>query len=135
MKISATYKEIETLVKRETGESISLKMVTDNTVSVGYTRQLGPFSPSLSANVRVESIHNAVISCCYSSGKATEILLSVVKNILAKKDLGGIVQFADGNRVLVNLANIDGAQEVLKKIALQNLSFNPECAVAEAVLL
>ena len=76
MKILATYNEINALVQQATGEDICLKRVENDIVAVGYTHRVGPFSPTVSVNITVESVRDEVIACRYGGGKATEMLLN-----------------------------------------------------------
>lgn len=134
MKILATYNEINALIQKATGEDISLKRADSHTVSVDYTRRVGPFSPTLSINLTVEKVQNEVVACRYSSGKATEMLLNIAKPLLAKKGWDNIVQFANGNYLLVHLTHIEGAAALLQQITLHGISFEQDNIVVDFAL-
>lgn len=132
MKLSVDYAEIIALVKEKTGKEITLATLNDKSVKGGYVIKVKVpfmdkyFSTTFDIDVTYEKLVGEDVYLSYNSGKGLDMVIEGVKNLVPHlKDIE-IVEFANGNNVIVHLGEIEKAHEALEKIAINDVRFTDE---------
>lgn len=132
MKLSASYQEIECLVHKATKEDIKFNAVSSDTLGVCYTKKVGPFSPTMKANVKVESIVGNTIVCSLGDGLGMKALVAIAKLPLEKNGASSYIHFKENNKIHVDLQSIPQLKEVLKQFTLTSIRFTQDEAMVQA---
>ena len=124
MKLTITYKEIETKVKELAKVSLSVSKYDERSLKVAYAAGI-PFVPDIDIVLTVVSVYPNKLELTYSCGplvgKAVEKLLPKLTERLP----GGVVNI-NGKNVMINLAEIDKLEKVLKFLSLEKIVVTDE---------
>ena len=119
MKLTITYKEIETKVKELAKVSLSIRKYDDKSLKVVYASGI-PFMPDIDIVLTIVNVYSDKLELTYSCsplvGKAVEKLLPKAIERLP----GGVVR-------MINLAEIDKLEKVLKYLSLEKVEVKDEC--------
>ena len=122
MKLTITYKEITTTLKDNAKVSLSVSKYDERSLKVVYAAGI-PFVPDIDIVLTVVGIYPNKLELAYSCrplvGKAVEKLLPKVTERLP----GGVVNI-NGKNVMINLAEVEQLEKVLKFLSLSDIVVN-----------
>lgn len=125
MKLSITYKEITTTVKDKAKVSLSIRKYDDKSLKVVYASGI-PFMSDIDIILTVENVYSDKLELTYNCstlvGKAVEKLLPKAIECFPK----GVVN-VNGKNIMLNLAEIDKLEKVLKYLSLEKVEVKDEC--------
>ena len=125
MKLTITYKEIETKVKELAKVSLSMRKYDDKSLKVAYATGI-PFVPDIDIVLTIVGVYPNKLELAYSCsplvGKAVEKLLPKAIERFPK----GVVN-VNGKNIMINLAEIDKLEKVLKFLSLEKVEVKDEC--------
>ena len=124
MKLTITYKEIETKIKELAKVSLSIRKYDDKSLKVVYASGI-PFMPDIDIVLTVENVYSDKLELTYSCsplvGKAVEKLLPKAIERFPK----GLVTI-NGKNIMLNLAEVDKLEKVLKFLSLEKIVVKDE---------
>ena len=124
MKLTVTYKEIETKVKELAKVSLSVRKYDEKSLKVVYASGI-PFMPDIDVVLTIVNVYSDKLELTYSCsplvGKAVEKLLPKAIERFPK----GVVN-VNGKNIMLNLAEIDKLEKVLKYLSLEKIEVNDD---------
>lgn len=136
MEVRIKYTEIEGFIKKNFQKEVGLAYVDPSTVSVSTKVKVFAFVKNVGVDLKVEKLEGTMLHLVYSSKLGIEMLISPAISFLKKlvPEKTNLISQGTGNRVFVNLAEIDQLKEVLDKVELQSISFDETHVIVEAGL-
>ena len=124
MKLTVTYNEIETKVKELAKVSLSVSKYDEKSLKVVYASGI-PFMPDIDVVLTIVNVYSDKLELAYSCsplvGKAVEKLLPKAIERFPK----GVVN-VNGKNIMLNLAEIDKLEKVLKFLSLEKIVVTDE---------
>lgn len=124
MILTITYKEIETKVKELAKVSLSIRKYDEKSLKVVYVSGI-PFMPDIDIVLTIVNVYSDKLELAYSCsslvGKAVEKLLPKAIERFPK----GVVN-VNGKNIMLNLAEIDKLEKVLKFLSLEKIEVNDD---------
>lgn len=136
MEVRIKYTEIQEFIKKNFQKEVGLAYVDPSTVSVSTRIQVFAFARNVGVDLKVEKLEGSILHLVYSGKFGIELLISPAISFLKKlvPEKTNLISQGTGNRVFVNLAEIDKLKAVLDKVELQSISFDETHVIVEAVL-
>lgn len=136
MEVRIKYTEIEGFIKKNFQKGVGLVYVDPSTVSVSTRIQVFAFARNVGVDLKVEKLEGSILHLVYSGKFGIELLISPAISFLKRlvPEKTNLISQGTGNRVFVNLAEIDKLKAVLDKVELQSISFDETHVIVEASL-
>lgn len=136
MEVRIKYTEIQEFIKKNFHKEVGLAYVDPSTVSVSTRIQVFAFARNVGVDLKVEKLEGSKLPLVYSGKLGIELLISPAISFLKRlvPEKTNLISQGTGNRVFVNLAEIDKLKAVLDKVELQSISFDETHVIVEAVL-
>lgn len=136
MEVRIKYTEIEGFIKQNFQKEVGLTYVDPSTVSVSTKIKVFAFVKNVGVDLKVEKLEGSILHLVYSGKLGIEMLISPAISFLKKlvPEKTNLISQGTGNRVFVNLAEIDQLKAVLDKVELQSISFDENHIIVEAAL-
>lgn len=136
MEVRIKYTEIEGFIKQNFHKEVGLAYVDPSTVSVSTRIQVFAFARNVGVDLKVEKLEGSILHLVYSGKLGIELLISPAISFLKRlvPEKTNLISQGTGNRVFVNLAEIDQLKEVLDKVELKSISFDENHIIVEADL-
>lgn len=136
MEVRIKYTEIEGFIKKNFLKEVGLTYVDPSTVSVSTKIKVFAFVKNVGVDLKIEKLEGSKLPLVYSGKLGIELLISPAISFLKKlvPEKTNLISQGTGNRVFVNLAEIDKLKAVLDKVELQSISFDETHVIVEAGL-
>lgn len=136
MEVRIKYTEIQEFIKKNFHKEVGLAYVDPSTVSVSTRIQVFAFARNVGVDLKVEKLEGSKLPLVYSGKLGIELLISPAISFLKKlvPEKTNLISQGTGNKVFVNLAEIDKLKAVLDKVELQSISFDETHVIVEAGL-
>lgn len=136
MEVRIKYTEIEGFIKKNFLKEVVLTYVDPSTVSVSTKIKVFAFVKNVGVDLKVEKLEGSKLPLVYSGKFGIELLISPAISFLKKlvPEKTNLISQGTGNRVFVNLAEVDQLKAVLDKVELQSISFDETHVIVEADL-
>ena len=136
MEVRIKYTEIEGFIKKNFQKEVGLAYVDLSTVSVSTKIKVFAFVKNVGVDLKVEKLEGSKLPLVYSGKLGIEMLISPAISFLKRlvPEKTNLISQGTGNRVFVNLAEIDQLKSVLDKVELQSISFDENHVIVEAGL-
>lgn len=136
MEVRIKYTEIQEFILKNFHKEVGLTYVDPSTVSVSTKVKVFAFVKNVGVDLKVEKLEGTMLHLVYSSKLGIEMLISPAISFLKKlvPEKTNLISQGTGNRVFVNLAEIDKLKAVLDKVELQSISFDETHVIVEAGL-
>lgn len=136
MEVRIKYTEIEGFIKKNFQKEVGLVYVDPSTVSVSTKIKVFAFVKNVGVDLKVEKLEGSILHLVYSGKFGIEMLISPAISFLKRlvPEKTNLISQGTGNRVFVNLAEIDQLKAVLDKVELQSISFDETHVIVEAGL-
>ena len=136
MEVRIKYTEIEGFIKKNFQKEVGLVYVDPSTVSVSTKIKVFAFVKNVGVDLKVEKLEGSKLPLVYSGKLGIELLISPAISFLKKlvPEKTNLISQGTGNKVFVNLAEIDKLKAVLDKVELQSISFDETHVIVEASL-
>lgn len=136
MEVRIKYTEIQELIKKNFQKEVGLAYVDPSTVSVSTKIKVFAFVKNVGVDLKVEKLEGSILHLVYSGKFGIEMLISPAISFLKRlvPEKTNLISQGTGNRVFVNLAEIDQLKSVLDKVELQSISFDETHVIVEAGL-
>lgn len=136
MEVRIKYTEIQEFIKKNFQKEVGLAYVDPSTVSVSTRIQVFAFARNVGVDLKVEKLEGSKLPLVYSGKFGIELLISPAISFLKRlvPEKTNLISQGTGNRVFVNLAEIDQLKAVLDKVELQSISFDETHVIVEAGL-
>lgn len=136
MEVRIKYTEIEGFIKKNFQKEVGLVYVDPSTVSVSTKIKVFAFVKNVGVDLKVEKLEGSILHLVYSGKFGIELLISPAISFLKRlvPEKTNLISQGTGNRVFVNLAEIDQLKAVLDKVELQSISFDETHVIVEAGL-
>lgn len=136
MEVRIKYTEIEGFIKKNFQKEVGLAYVDPSTVSVSTRIQVFAFARNVGVDLKVEKLEGSILHLVYSGKFGIELLISPAISFLKRlvPEKTNLISQGTGNKVFVNLAEIDKLKAVLDKVELQSISFDETHVIVEAGL-
>lgn len=136
MEVRIKYTEIQEFIKKNFHKEVGLAYVDPSTVSVSTRIQVFAFARNVGVDLKVEKLEGSILHLVYSGKFGIELLISPAISFLKKlvPEKTNLISQGTGNKVFVNLAEIDKLKAVLDKVELQSISFDETHVIVKAVL-
>lgn len=135
MEVRIEYTEIQEFIKKNFQKEVGLTYVDPSTVSVSTKIKVFAFVKNVGVDVKVEKLEGSKLPLVYS-GKGIELLISPAISFLKRlvPEKANLISQGTGNKLFVNLAEIDQLKAVLDKVELKSISFDETHIIVEASL-
>lgn len=136
MEVRIKYTEIQEFILKNFQKEVGLTYVDPSTVSVSTKVKVFAFVKNVGIDLKVEKLEGTMLHLVYGGKLGIEMLISPAISFLKKlvPEKTNLISQGTGNRVFVNLAEIDQLEEVLDKVELQSISFDETHVIVEASL-
>lgn len=136
MEVRIKYTEIQEFIKKNFQKEVGLVYVDPSTVSVSTKIKVFAFVKNVGVDLKVEKLEGSKLPLVYSGKFGIELLISPAISFLKKlvPEKTNLISQGTGNKVFVNLAEIDQLKAVLDKVELQSISFDETHVIVEAGL-
>ena len=139
MKLQIPLTEATSLVKEKTGQDVALEIINSNTVKLGYKLKvkvplLGEVSKNIDGEVSVEKIDGETLYLKYDAGIGIDMILKGLITISPALGSKQIIEPLDGNRLKVNLGEVEKVHGTLEKVTVKDICFANENAEVEFFL-
>lgn len=136
MEVRIKYTEIQEFILKNFQKEVGLTYVDPSTVSVSTKVKVFAFVKNVGVDLKVEKLEGTMLHLVYGGKLGIEMLISPAISFLKKlvPEKTNLISQGTGNRVFVNLAEIDQLEEVLDKVELQSISFDETHVIVEASL-
>lgn len=136
MEVRIKYTEIEGFIKKNFQKEVGLAYVDPSTVSVSTKVKVFAFVKNVGVDLKVEKLEGTMLHLVYSGKLGIELLISPAISFLKRlvPEKTNLISQGTGNRVFVNLAEIDQLKAVLDKVELKSISFDENHVIVEAGL-
>lgn len=136
MEVRIKYTEIQEFILNNFHKEVGLTYVDPSTVSVSTKIKVFAFVKNVGVDLKVEKLEGSILHLVYSGKLGIELLISPAISFLKKlvPEKTNLISQGTGNRVFVNLAEIDQLKAVLDKVELQSISFDETHVIVEAGL-
>ena len=136
MEVRIKYTEIQEFIKKNFQKEVGLAYVDPSTVSVSTKIKVFAFVKNVGVDLKVEKLEGSKLPLVYSGKFGIELLISPAISFLKRlvPEKTNLISQGTGNRVFVNLAEIDQLKAVLDKVELQSISFDETHVIVEADL-
>lgn len=136
MEVRIKYTEIEGFIKKNFQKEVGLVYVDPSTVSVSTKIKVFAFVKNVGVDLKVEKLEGSILHLVYSGKFGIELLISPAISFLKRlvPEKTNLISQGTGNKVFVNLAEIDKLKAVLDKVELQSISFDETHVIVEAGL-
>lgn len=129
MKLQIPLTEVCCIVKEKTGQDVCLEIKDRNTIKLNYNAKIkiplvGEVSKTVNCDLTVDAIDGEVLYLKY----ATEVIGigMILKGIIAASPALSskqVVETLDGNRLRINLGEIEIVHEALEKVTVKEIYF------------
>lgn len=136
MEVRIEYTEIQKFILNNFHKEVGLTYVEPSTVSVSTKIKVFAFVKNVGVDVTVEKLEGSILHLVYSGKLGIELLISPAISFLKRlvPEKTNLISQGTGNRVFVNLAEIDQLKAVLDKVELKSISFDETHIIVEASL-
>lgn len=136
MEVRIKYTEIQEFILNNFHKEVGLAYVDPSTVSVSTKIKVFAFVKNVGVDLKVEKLEGSKLPLVYSGKLGIELLISPAISFLKRlvPEKTNLISQGTGNRVFVNLAEIDQLKAVLDKVELQSISFDETHVIVEAGL-
>lgn len=136
MEVRIKYTEIQEFILNNFHKEVVLTYVDPSTVSVSTKIKVFAFVKNVGIDLKVEKLEGSKLPLVYSGKLGIELLISPAISFLKKlvPEKTNLILQGTGNKVFVNLAEIDKLKAVLDKVELQSISFDETHVIVEAGL-
>lgn len=136
MEVRIKYTEIQEFILNNFHKEVVLTYVDPSTVSVSTKIKVFAFVKNVGVDLKIEKLEGSKLPLVYSGKFGIELLISPAISFLKKlvPEKTNLISQGTGNRVFVNLAEIDQLKAVLDKVELQSISFDETHVIVEAGL-
>lgn len=136
MEVRIKYTEIQEFIKKNFHKEVGLAYVDLSTVSVSTRIQVFAFARNVGVDLKVEKLEGSKLPLVYSGKLGIELLISPAISFLKRlvPEKTNLISQGTGNRIFVNLVEIDKLKAVLDKVELQSISFDENHVIVEAGL-
>ena len=136
MEVRIKYTEIQEFIKKNFQKEVGLAYVDPSTVSVSTKIKVFAFVKNVGVDLKVEKLEGSKLPLVYSDKLGIELLISPAISFLKRlvPEKTNLISQGTGNKVFVNLAEIDKLKAVLDKVELQSISFDETHVIVEAGL-
>lgn len=136
MEVRIKYTEIQEFIKKNFQKEVGLAYVDPSTVSVSTKIKVFAFVKNVGVDLKVEKLEGSKLPLVYSGKLGIELLISPAISFLKKlvPEKTNLILQGTGNKVFVNLAEIDKLKAVLDKVELQSISFDETHVIVKASL-
>lgn len=129
--------EAVSLIKLKTGKTVNLKVISCDTVNVGYELRtrfpfFGEITKTVDLDVTIERVSGETVYARYSAnGVGMDMVLKGLLTAMPTFSTPRIIETLDGSRLKINLNEIEKARVALKQIAVNRVSFSGSNAVVD----
>ena len=136
MEVRIKYTEIQEFILNNFHKEVVLTYVDPSTVSVSTKIKVFAFVKNVGIDLKVEELEGSKLPLVYSDKLGIELLISPAISFLKRlvPEKTNLISQGTGNKVFVNLAEIDQLKAVLDKVELQSISFDETHVIVEAGL-
>lgn len=136
MEVRIKYTEIQEFILNNFHKEVVLIYVDPSTVSVSTKIKVFAFVKNVGIDLKVEELEGSKLPLVYSDKLGIELLISPAISFLKRlvPEKTNLISQGTGNKVFVNLAEIDKLKAVLDKVELQSISFDETHVIVEAGL-
>ena len=136
MEVRIKYTEIQEFILNNFHKEVVLTYVDPSTVSVSTKIKVFAFVKNVGVDLKVEKLEGSKLPLVYSGKLGIELLISPAISFLKRlvPEKTNLISQGTGNKVFVNLAEIDKLKAVLDKVELQSISFDETHVIVEAGL-
>ena len=136
MEVRIKYTEIQEFILNNFHKEVVLTYVDPSTVSVSTKIKVFAFVKNVGVDLKVEKLEGSKLPLVYSGKLGIELLISPAISFLKRlvPEKTNLISQGTGNKVFVNLAEIDQLKAVLDKVELQSISFDETHVIVEADL-
>lgn len=130
MILSASYTELESLIRQKTGKAISLAYAGPRKLSVGYTMSvnipiIGKAERHFDLDVVLKNLSGTKCTLDFEAQGIAGFALDHLKGFILGKLPDGLVESFSGREAVVNLASIPKIKKLLLSVDIHAVEIDP----------
>ena len=124
MTINISFAEIAAYVKTHYGKEVELSRAGEQELRVAYVQRAVIASIRVPVALRIEEVRRDAVELSYSGPLGIDKLIraTVAFLVYKKPELRGALVATSGNRIAVELSQLDRMRPVLEKVALRDIA-------------
>ena len=141
MRLNVALNEAIDLIKVRVHQPVSLQIVSDDTIKVGYEVSvkiplIGNKSKTINIDFTIDKVDDSTVYIHYSTGiLGGDSVINVLLSFLpAVKDSKVVDRYDDGN-IVVHLKKINQLRDMLEKIKINSISFGNDVIIIDFIPL
>lgn len=129
MKLQIPITEACHIVKEKTGQDVTLEIKSNGTINLGYKLKvkvpfLGEVSKTVDCDITVENFDGEILYLKYATaGIGIDLILKGIIAASPALSTKKVIEPLDGNRLKINLGEIEKVHEVLEKVTVNGINF------------
>ena len=128
MKLQISYSELESIIRKKTGQSVEIGYVNPQTITLRKEIKVLFVQKTVSVNVEVVEIAGTDLVLRYDAGLGLEMAAKGVM-IYFKEALDNLVEERGQNALVVHLDQIEKVKGALSAVNLQTISFDDKTTI------
>ena len=128
MKLQISYSELESIIRKKTGQSVEIGYLNPQTITIRKEIKVLFVQKTVSVNVEVVEIAGTDLVLRYDAGLGLEMAAKGVM-IYFKEALGNLVEERGQNALVVHLNQIEKIKGALSAVNLQTISFDDKTTI------
>lgn len=136
MKLLLNFSELTRYIADHYGKSLVFSKVADNELCVAYEQNILIRTIHIPVNIRIDEVKPASILLTYKGSFGLDMIISGALVFIKSKlpELSEVIVPADGNRLNVELSQLQQAKTMLEKVALEKISVHDDGIEIEVTL-
>lgn len=140
MILSASYDEINRLVREKSGQTIGIQYKDIDTLTLSYEASIPipvisrPLTHTVSADVQLVELALPRVVLQFDAGKAGNLALDMASRKLLERLPAGLVEEFTGGRAVLNLDAVSKLRTLLARLQVNSLSFYSTSLSLDAAL-
>lgn len=140
MILSASYDEINRLVREKSGQTIGIQYKDIDTLTLSYEASIPipvisrPLTHTVSADVQLVELALPRVVLQFDAGKAGNLALDMASRKLLERLPAGLVEEFTGGRAVLNLDAVPQLRTLLARLQVNSLSFYSTSLSLDAAL-
>lgn len=140
MILSASYDEINRLVREKSGQTIGIQYKDIDTLTLSYEASIPipvisrPLTHTVSADVQLVELALPRVVLQFDAGKAGNLTLDMASRKLLERLPAGLVEEFTGGRAVLNLDAVPQLRTLLARLQVNSLSFYSTSLSLDAAL-
>ena len=131
MQFRLSFSELQGLIYTKTGKSVTFSCNDTHSIRVGYDVHVLLKTSNVGIDLTVEQVDNSGIRIAYSGGMGIEFMVKQALERIKGQPGADMLEALPGNRLQLHLDKNDQLNQILQRVTLKDITFDPQFATIE----